>query len=52
MQAGAEHQPNDFGSLKDVRNLREFRVTVKNRYQLLQDLMEYDVTVSSTGKVI
>ena len=52
--AGAAHQRNryDVGCLKDVRKLDEFRVTVRNRYQILQDLMEEDETVDSSSKVV
>ena len=38
--------------MKDVRKLDEFRVTVRNRYQILQELMEDDKTVASTWKVV
>ena len=52
--AGTAQQRNryDVGCLKDVRKLDEFRVTVKNRYQILQDLMEEDETVGSSWKVV
>lgn len=51
---GATPQRNryDIGCLKDVRKLDEFRVTVINRYQVLQDLMEDDETVNSSWKVV
>ena len=52
--AGAAPQRNryDIGCLKDVRKLDEFRVTVRNRSQILQDLMEDDKTVDSSCKVV
>ena len=38
--------------MKNVRKLDEFRITVRNRYQILQDLMEDDETVDSSWKVV
>ena len=51
---GAAPQRNryDIGCLKDVRKLGEFRVTVRNRSQILRDLMEDDKTVDSSWKVV
>jgi len=51
---GAAPQRNryDIGCLKDVRKLDEFRVTIRNRYQILQDLMDNDGTVDSSWKVV
>ena len=40
------------GCLKDVQKVDEFMVTIRNRYQILQDLMEDDETVDSSGKVV
>ena len=42
----------DIGCLRDVHKLDEFRVTIRNRYQKLQDLMEDDETVDSSWKVV
>ena len=51
---GAAPQRNryDIGCLKNVQKLDEFRVTVTNRYQILQDLMEDDETVDSSWNVV
>ena len=51
---GAAPQRNryDIGCLKDVRKLDEFRVTIRNRYQIPQDLMDDDGTVDSSWKVV
>ena len=51
---GAVPQRNryDICCLKNVQKLDEFRVTVRNRYQILQDLMEDDETVDSSWKVV
>ena len=47
---GADAQRNryDIGCLKDVRTLYEFSVIFRNRYQILQDLMEDDETFDSS----
>ena len=42
----------DIGCLKDVQKLDELRVTIRNRYQILQDLMDDDETVDSYWKVV
>ena len=51
---GAEPQRTryDIGCFRDLRKLDDFRVTVRNRYQILQDLMEDDETVDSSWKVV
>lgn len=51
---GAAPQRNryDIGCLKDVRKLDEFRVTIRNRYQIPKDLMDDDGTVDSSWKVV
>ena len=38
--------------MKDIRKLDRFRVTLRNRYQILQDLMEDNETVDSSLKVV
>ena len=40
----------DIGRLKDAQKLEEYSVTVRNKYQLLQELMEDEETVDSTWK--